>query len=295
MKKISHSAWKTYLDCPKKYDYHYNEKDRPNETSSALQFGLAIDEALNSLLLGKAEPLGVFQKHFTFESLENASFGKKDLQLDVFTDEQIESIKTESIEYQTWACLRVKGRMLIEEYMNQVYPLIEEVHSIQEKLDDRPGVLDAIVTLKGYGKVLIDHKTSSEFYLKNAIETDTQLALYASSTGMDKVGFVVLNKNISFIKTCTKCGKDSTGTQYRTCPANINEGRCHGSLNKEPDRSRMIQIIVGNSPKINQKLINESINEVQRAIEAKIYPRNLKNCQKMYGKPCPYLEKCWKK
>lgn len=37
--------------CPKSYDYHYNQRIRPNTTSGALLFGSALDSALNVLLM----------------------------------------------------------------------------------------------------------------------------------------------------------------------------------------------------------------------------------------------------
>ena len=48
--KISFSAYKRYMDCPKKEYYHAIERLRPSYTTSALVFGSAIDEALNYIL-----------------------------------------------------------------------------------------------------------------------------------------------------------------------------------------------------------------------------------------------------
>lgn len=55
--KLSHSAKDTFLQCPKKYDLHYNQKIRPTYEGSALFFGNAVDEALNVLLLAKKKRL----------------------------------------------------------------------------------------------------------------------------------------------------------------------------------------------------------------------------------------------
>lgn len=54
--KLSHSSKNTYLQCGHKYKLHYIEKLRPTTLSSALIFGSAIDNSLNTLLLNKDNP-----------------------------------------------------------------------------------------------------------------------------------------------------------------------------------------------------------------------------------------------
>jgi hypothetical protein len=293
VKNISYSAWKKYLECPKKYDFHYNQRLRPISIGSPLVFGIAIDEALNALLLGKGEPLGVFRENFQWEKMDNVRWDVKDLQPDLFTDEQYQQLRDESIEYQSWACMRIKGRLLLEAYRDIIYPQIKEVHSVQKDLESRPGVLDAVITLSNYGIVLADHKTSSMPYQRDALDKDTQLALYSKDQGVSKIAYIVLNKGIKFTKVCKVCNYDGSFSNHKTCPAEVDGKRCHGKFEKTPDQRKMVQLIVGDAIEINQKLIEESIADVERGIKERHYPRNLNSCHKMYGKPCPYFNKCW--
>lgn len=53
--KLSHSAANQWMQCPKKYYYHYIEKYREKTNSAALLWGSAIDEALNSMLIDHAK------------------------------------------------------------------------------------------------------------------------------------------------------------------------------------------------------------------------------------------------
>lgn len=293
MSKISYSAWKKYHTCPKLYDYHYNHRLRPQGTTSALVFGSAIDEALNELLLNKKDPLPVFQKNFEFS--EEITFDDRDLDSEIFTDEQWAKVAGESNAYKSWASLRIKGRMMLEAYVEQIYPLIEEVHSVQKELDGRPGVLDAIVTLKGIGKVLIDHKTSARPYKSDAVLSDTQLALYAHSEGVTKAGFIVMVKQIqkNRVKICKKCGFNGSYIRHKTCPETVNGNRCHGAWDEKVSPEATIQVIIDDVPEMNKILITSSIHETEQLIKEGRFPHNLGACGKIYGKPCAYIKKCW--
>lgn len=296
-KKISYSAYRKYVQCPKMYQYHYEQRLRPTGISSALVFGTAIDAALNALLLGKGDPVGVFQGSFKFEDLKDVTWDyKKDLQLDLFTESQMEGLVGQSDDYKSWASMRIKGRLLIEAYQEYIFPQIIEVHGVQKELNSRPGILDAVLSLSGYGLVLADHKTSGGPYQTDALETDTQLALYAQDQGIDQVAYIVLNKNIKFIKKCTKCGYDGTYTQHKTCPstAGNDNARCFGLFDRSADKSKIVQLIVGKVKEINKNNIVSSIETVEKCISQKLFPMNVNSCGAMYGKPCPYLNKCWK-
>lgn len=295
MAKISHSAWTKYLTCAKSYDYHYNKKLRPVKTSSALHFGVAIDEALNHLLLTGNDPLPIFRAAFEFNNLVSVvEWDDRDLD-PVLLGDQLERAMNNGRDYASWASMRVKGRLMLEAYQEQIYPLIEEVESVQENLEDRPGVLDAIVKLKGIGRILLDHKTSARPYRKNAVVVDSQLALYAASKGVSKAGFVVMVKDIqkNTEKICKSCGYDGSGRQFKTCNKTVNGLRCNGSWDVTVNPEANIQVLYDEIPQINKDLVEESISQVETAIKNKIFPRNLKACGQIYGKPCIYQKKCW--
>jgi len=291
-KKISHSAWSKYLLCPKMYDLHYNKRIRPAGTSSALLFGLAIDEALNALLLDKGKPLDVFRKNFP-EFQDDTSIHPADIDLNVLDLDQKKELRGKDEIFQAWACLRVKGRLLLEAYEEVFFPQIEEVISVQKNLADRPGVIDAVIRHKRHGVVLIDHKTASKPYTKDALRRSTQLSLYAADQKIEKAGFVVLLKNLPKAKVCKTCGADGSGTRYKTC-AEVTDGvRCRGAWDYTVDKKRAVQVLVADVPHGNGTLVQTSIREVEKAIRQGIYPRNLTSCNWVYGSPCPYIDYCW--
>ena len=123
-KRISFSAWDKYLTCPKMYDLHYNQRLRPSGKSSPLVFGVALDEALNSLLLqGDLNvAIEVFRKAFEWENMSDVSWDERDMDYTL-----VPRNKFTTDAHFSWACMRVKGRMLLEEYYNKIYPLFEEV------------------------------------------------------------------------------------------------------------------------------------------------------------------------
>lgn len=295
-KKVSHSAWKKYMTCPKMYDYHYNERLRPTGTSSALVFGSAIDEALNALLLKTGDPFEVFKQKFAFEDLKDLEWDSRDFDPYIFTVDQLKKINGESESYKAWASMRIKGRMMIEAYITQIYPLIEEVHSVQKELEGRPGVLDAVVTLKGHGKLILDHKTSARPYASDAVKHDTQLALYASAEGFTQAGFVVLVKQVNrnIVKICKKCTFNGSFTKHHTCPQMINGSRCHGKWDESSSPEILVQLLVDTVPEHNKKIVVDSIQDTEKLIDSGHFPRNLGACGKIYGKPCPYIDLCWK-
>lgn len=293
VKKISHSAWGKYLTCGKLYDLHYNHRLRPKGTSSALVFGTAIDEALNVLLLKKDLGLAIeaFRDNFEWQKMNEVSFDDRDADYSL-----VEPAKFKDPKEHAWACMRVKGRMLLEAYYEQIYPLIEEVYDVQRELFHRPGVLDNVVKLRGYGRVLLDNKTSARPYQPDAVAVSTQLAVYAKDQGIKKAGFAVLVKQIqkNVKRTCTTCGFDGSRVRHKTCPEIVNGSRCYGVWDECYNPKAQVQLMVENVSDHVSQLVESSMSEAERGIEAGIYPRNLNACGKMWGKPCPYIDYCWK-
>lgn len=66
MNKLSHSSVSRFQECPKSYDFHYNQKLRHKYFSSALLFGSAIDKALE---------YGVKRPEASVTDLENIFLG----------------------------------------------------------------------------------------------------------------------------------------------------------------------------------------------------------------------------
>jgi hypothetical protein len=294
-KLISHSAWNKYQTCPRMYKLHYIEKLRPTGKTSALLFGTAVDEGLNSLLLKSGDPVKTFQENFTWEMCQDIKWFDSDYDPDLLTEEQTESLTGKTKEYVTWACMRVKGRMLIEQYIEQILPLIEEVHHVQLETS-RPGQIDAVLSIRGHGMVLVDHKTSARYYKRDSVKSSSQLALYARQVGISKAGFCVLSKNINKnkIKTCKKCGH-KTSSAHKTCNNVIDGSRCHGEFDVTVNPQANIQLIIDDLDAIEMDLVEKSVQQTEKAIKNKVFPMNLNACHNFYGRKCPYFNYCRKK
>ena len=278
--------------CGRMYKHHYVDRLRAGGGSSALFFGVAIDEALNALLLKTGNPFDVFKEHFTYEMCKGTNWFAADFDTEVLTEEQINSLSGKTREYVTWACMRVKGRLLLEKYIADIYPLIEEVHDVQLETG-RPGFIDAVVTLRGYGKVLLDHKTSSRFYKRDSVKSSGQLALYAGQTGIKQQGFCVLSKTINKgkIKTCKVCGHKTT-TSHSTCNSTAAGPRCHGEFSVSVNPQAVIQLIVDKIEESEKVIIEQSMVETEAAIAAGVFPKNAGQCHTVFGKKCQYFNLC---
>lgn len=59
------------MTCPKKYDYHYNQRLRPKISSAALLFGTAVDTAIQCVLKNEAgkDPNSVFTYCWSFAEI----------------------------------------------------------------------------------------------------------------------------------------------------------------------------------------------------------------------------------
>lgn len=65
-----------YVECPRKYKYHYIDRLRPNRQFSALFFGSALDEAFSALLLSKKKALTEEEKALLELGAEKAFLAK---------------------------------------------------------------------------------------------------------------------------------------------------------------------------------------------------------------------------
>jgi hypothetical protein len=271
---------------------HSVEKIRPVKTSSNLWFGVAIDKALNALLLKTEDPKDVFRNEFLWSKLQNVEWDKKDLQLHVFNEQELELLKEHPEDYKIYACLLRKGTVMLEVYQEYMLPYITEVHSVQKNLNSRPGILDAILTIDGNDHVLVDHKTARRPYPADFVQTDTQIALYGADQELDTGAFIVLCKTFRFIKTCTKCEADGSTTSHQTCSQDIMGSRCHGTFTREIDRSKILQLVIDKIPQENKEEIVKNITEVENKIERGIFEKNYGSCANQYGRPCQYFDYC---
>jgi hypothetical protein len=183
---------------------------RSSLQSSALCFGNALDIALNSLLEGSDDYHSVFDSEWSkYEGqIDNIEFYKSDLDVSLLTEEEQEL----TTPMQNFISLKRKGHKLLDAYLNNIFPRIKNVISVQGEVtivgyddngeateDSIYGKLDLIAMIEHDDgtvvKALLDNKTTSEPYAKNSVLTKDQLALYAAGfSDIEWFGYLTLNK-----------------------------------------------------------------------------------------------------
>ena len=211
---LSFSSCQKYLTSPRSWFLHYLMRIRPVETGSALAFGSALDVGLNSLLgdlrdgrevsVDRAKAL--FDTEFGTYDPAAIKYSRADEDRSVLSSGDLEKIAEDSTVCIPNLCLQRKGHILIDEYMAQVIPRIEKVYEVQKNIslknelgDEFTGVIDFIAQIDG--KIwIVDNKSSSIKYAKDAVGESGQLATYyeALKDKYDLAGacFIVVPKNV---------------------------------------------------------------------------------------------------
>lgn len=163
-----------------------------------------------------------------------------------------------------WKCLEQKGLLLIEAFVEQVLPKIDEVYEIQKKIelhdqhDLLVGYIDFIASFVDCPgvKYVCDLKTSSRAYLEDSVANSQQLAIYCEHEEIYKAAYIVLEKKIR---------------------------------KKEP-RVR-VQII---KDEVSEELFEqtfERIGDTLQNIKEEKFEKNWDSCFQ-YGRMCPYHQLC---
>ncbi len=197
-----------------------------------------------------------------------------------------------------------KAELMVEAYRTHVLPNISEVYNVQKRAG--PGVLDATVEWIGRGKIIIDNKTSSRRYSDSSVETSVQFAMYSAEEKINDCAYVVLLKDINKNKqkACSICGHVGKGS-HKTCDAPINASlalktdreagkRCGGEWKISIAPECEIQVVHGTITPEAQAVAAELQEQVQRAVDAKIFPCNVAQCHSQFGKACDYRNLKWK-
>lgn len=103
-----------------------------------------------------------------------------------------------------WCCCRRKLRFLLEMYEKDVIPQLEEVYSVQKKVElsdgehSLVGYIDFVASFKDEPgvKYVCDNKLSSKAYPEDAIDDAVQLATYCEHEATNRACFVVTEKGL---------------------------------------------------------------------------------------------------
>jgi ATP-dependent helicase/DNAse subunit B len=257
--KLSYSGMTTYNECGYKFFNHYFMKLRTVEEKSAFAFGHSIDEALNVLLTTRnlEDAKAVFLTEWDkFKTATNIAFSKADLE-----DHLIPDCTETNVKLRSWYSIQAKGLIMVEEYAEQVLPLIKTVLAVQVPIslpnaagDELVGFIDFVAELHTGEVVIFDNKTTSVKYDLDSVSKSEQLSTYyealASKYGATKAGYITIPKKI----------------------------------NKKKKPSIKIDFIIDN---ISETLIEETFmkyDEVLSAVKAGVFPQNLNSCINKYGK-----------
>lgn len=203
-----------------------------------------------------------------------------------------------------WFSLKHKAHLMLDAYVRDIIPQIEEVVHIQKQIqlgsntdNTLVGYIDAVVRFKGHdGLVVLDNKTSSSMYELSRVASSQQLGLYCYTLNITKAAYAVMIKNIKLNKTkiCSKCKYDGSGSRHKTCSNEIDNKRCNGEWIETPNPEAITQLFIDEVPQRNQEVIVDNLADINDAIEAKVFPQNLNTCNNIYGNPCSYKRLCWK-
>lgn len=172
--------------------------------------------------------------------------------------------------YINWLSLNEKGKLMLKAYKSDIIPKIAEVHSIQKEVEIKSDLNDVICGKIDYiasftdrpdVPVIMDNKSSSKAYSKNAVKESDQLATYAEAEQNFNCGYSVILKEV---------------------------------FKKEPKIHT--QIIIDTIPDSQIEKTFDIFANVCETIEAagddiSNYPKNESSCF-AFGKTCPYYGLC---
>lgn len=218
-----------------------------------------------------------------------------------------------------WLTLYTKGLLMIAAFRKKVLPKLKIVHSTQEKVelendegDKIIGFVDLVAEVEGHGNVILDVKTSAREYKENSAIYSPQLTLYVNTLtekyNTRKAGFIVLSKQVikNKKKICSICEYDGSEGRAKTCDqehmkvVESKKGpveklvRCNGEWNESINPEAWVQFIIDEIPIQTEELVMQNIEDINMAIKTGNYTKNLSKCLDNYGKPCDYLNLCYR-
>jgi len=212
------------------------------------------------------------------------------------------------LNHSNWLSLFHKGLLMVEAVRTKILPNITEVLDTQAYVtlenddgDRIVGYADLVCRWKGYEKpIVLDFKTSSRDYAKDAVLTSPQLTLYVHSLfekyGTRSAGFVVLKKHVrkNRVKICSTCRNDGTGKRHKTCDAEASDGsRCNGDWIVSLNPEIIVDILIDEIPVRTEDIVLENLAQVNTAIKNGNFVRNFGSCHAPWGK-CEFFNLCYK-
>lgn len=322
--RLSHSAKDCYLTCPKKWELYYKQKLRSRYIGSALVFGSAIDEALNTMLLEKKKelteeeqelleltPEETFLKHFKTARI------LKD-QVDIRKSDQIYYFKSD-LDLQL---LEAKDHKKVLDFSKEVgieletfeniEQFVEEVHlnlKAKQKLDtETQKVYNYIcwLSLCQKGLLLLDE------YRKNIMPEieevfDVQKRISLPDGDDEFVGVIdVICSFHSEPGVKYVCDNKTSSRPYKQDSVSLSAQLAGYSEYEENDNCAYIVLekkLRKREPRVRSAIIKDrmpeemknqtfdELTEVFHEINAGNFEKNMDNCFQ-YGRKCDYYSHC---
>ena len=160
---LSFSSINRYLTCPEQYRLYYVDKLRPRIESAAMVFGALVHVALADFFRGGANPVDTFLREW----------------------ENLKSVELRYTKRESWDDLQEKGAKLLQRFLVEELPKIQQVHSVEKKFDltitsvELPfvGIVDLIATVDGQ-TTIVDFKTAASDYEDHEVILSDQLTAY---------------------------------------------------------------------------------------------------------------------
>lgn len=189
---LSHSSVSKFQHCATAWKHHYVNRIRPIRSHAALNFGTAIDKAIEAFLKKEGSPEEIFTKEWRFQNVNGKEtyipesidivYAESDFDKDLIDQSKLEMFKvtmdqiTQAIDYKEekgyenipdeikrianigyWLTLHTKGLLMIEAYRETIIPKIVRVLSIQEKIELENGEGDKVIGFIDTVLEFLDH------------------------------------------------------------------------------------------------------------------------------------------
>jgi RecB family exonuclease len=160
---LSYSRINRYLTCPEQYRLYYIEKLRPKADSAGLVFGALIHVALAEFFRTGKDPAETFRRAW----------------------QNLKDVKLRYNKRESWEDLSDKGESLLQKFVQEEAPKIQQVLGIEKKFElsisslNLPfvGIVDLVARLKSH-KTIVDFKTAASDYEDHEVTLSDQLTAY---------------------------------------------------------------------------------------------------------------------
>lgn len=201
-----------------------------------------------------------------------------------------------------WLSMRQKGLLLVQSFLKDIYPLIDEVKSVQKEVklpnaagDRYVGKLDFELSFKDEPGVFYttDFKTSSmsKKYKLSDINDKGQIASYDVFAGNNKGAYIVQYKQIQNARICEKCETVCENNRVKTCKEEVNGKKCNGKFKKDLLKYVKFDILRDDIQYETKERVFEQIDRVLKDVKTGIFHQNRDECFQ-FGKKCPYYYYC---